>query len=51
MDYQKPEIVRHASAVASIRGSMQQKPFGTWQDSSPTDDNRDATTPAYEADE
>lgn len=51
MVYTKPEIVLAGSAVDSIQGSILKKPYSTVQDSSPTDDTKDATAPAYEADE
>ncbi|HVI07423.1 MAG TPA: hypothetical protein VND65_03915 [Candidatus Binatia bacterium] len=51
MRYEKPEILWRGSALASVQGGSIHKPFSSWQDSSPHDDSKDATVPAYEADE
>ncbi len=51
MNYTKPEIVLGGSAFDSIQSGGLRKPLATVQDSSPIDHNKDATAPAYEADE
>lgn len=51
MNYTRPEIVPGGSALTSIQGGLLRKPYASVQDSSPTDQNKDATAPAYEADE